>query len=300
MVDVSAKQKKAYLLAISTVLLWSTIASAFKLSLRYLDIWQLLFISTLTASLCLFVIVLIQGKIKLLALLKTQQYLRLLGFGLLNPFCYYLILFKAYELLPAQVAQALNYTWAITLMLLSIPILKHKISRFDLLATLICYSGVIVICFGGNQFPSGDLSIPGIALALASTLIWAIYWLFKARDDIDPVLGLFVSFCFSLPFVSIACLLLSDIQIHNTAGVIGGVYIGLFEMGITYVMWLLALKDTSSAAKISTLIFLSPILSLFIINQLLDEAIATTTIIGLCLIITGLLVQRKKTGTETA
>ena len=32
--------------------------------------------------------------------------------GLLNPCLYYLVLFKAYELLPAQQAQALNYSWA--------------------------------------------------------------------------------------------------------------------------------------------------------------------------------------------
>ena len=35
-------QKKAYLYGLATVLLWSTVASAFKLALRYLDPAQLL------------------------------------------------------------------------------------------------------------------------------------------------------------------------------------------------------------------------------------------------------------------
>jgi hypothetical protein len=32
-------------------------------------------------------------------------------------------LFEAYDRLPAQVAQALNYTWALTLTLLAVPVL---------------------------------------------------------------------------------------------------------------------------------------------------------------------------------
>ena len=290
------QQTHAYIYAISAVLLWSTVASAFKLTLRYLDVWQLLFISSITATLCLLCILLIQGKYSLLLKLKHKAVLRLLGFGLLNPFCYYLILFKAYALLPAQVAQALNYTWAITLMLLSIPILKHKVSRSDLLATLICYIGVVIICFGGDQFPSGRLSYVGIALALCSTLVWAVYWLYKTKDKIDPVVSLFVSFAFSIPFVTLSCLLFSDFIFTSTQGILGGIYVGLFEMGLTYVLWLLALQNTSSAAKVSALIFLSPFLSLFIIHHIVGESIAHTTVLGLVMIVCGLLVQRKEQG----
>jgi drug/metabolite transporter (DMT)-like permease len=85
----------------------------------------------------------------------------------------------------------------------------------------------------------------------------------------------------------------------TTYGFLGGVYIGLFEMGFSYVLWLLALQYTSSAAKISTLIFLSPILSLFIIHQVLGEKIMPTTITGLILIISGLVVQRKQKSLES-
>ena len=47
--------------------------------------------------------------------------------GLLNPVAYYLILFKAYTILPAQVAQPLNMVWPIVLVLLSMPILGQRI-----------------------------------------------------------------------------------------------------------------------------------------------------------------------------
>ncbi len=287
------RQTQAYIYAISTVLLWSTVATAFKITLRYLDVWQLLFVSSLTATLCLLLVLLILGKYPLLYKLKQKTLVRLLGFGLLNPFCYYLILFKAYDLLPAQVAQALNYTWAITLMLLSIPVLKQKVTRHDWTATVICYAGVVVICLGANQFPAGNLSVLGIILALGSTIVWALYWIFKARDKVDPVVGIFLSFLFSLPFVTGACYLFSSLSIWSVYGLAGGIYVGLFEMGITFVLWLTALRLTSATAKVSTLIFLSPFLSLVIIHNFVGEPIAHTTVLGLLFIVFGLLVQRR-------
>lgn len=219
--------------------------------------------------------------------------MRLLGLGILNPFLYYLILFKAYDLLPAQIAQSLNYTWAITLMFLSIPILKHKVTRYDIAATLVCYAGIVVICMGGTSFPAGQLSMFGISLAIASTIIWALYWLYKARDKVDPVLGLFLSFLFSLPFIMLSCYLFSNTPNWNNSGILGGIYVGLFEMGITYILWLSALQLTSSVAKISTLIYCSPFLSLFFIHFFVGETIAATTVIGLFMIVSGLLLQRK-------
>ena len=285
------RQHKAYLFALSAVLLWSTVATAFKISLRYLDVFQLLLVASVTATLCLLVIVLATGRITMLAHTGTQDYLRLASLGILNPFCYYLVLFKAYDLLPAQVAQALNYTWAITLMLLSVPILKHRITRFDYGATVICYSGVMVICFSGGQFPAGELSTAGISLALGSTVIWAFYWLLKTKDHIDPILGLFVSFLFSIPFIAAACWLQSDVSSLGMTGILAGIYVGLFEMGFTYILWLSALRLSEATAKVSTLIFLSPFISLIFISRILGEVIAVTTIMGLVLIVAGLLLQ---------
>ena len=285
------RQHKAYLFALSAVLLWSTVATAFKISLRYLDVFQLLLVASVTATLCLLAVVLATGRQAALLRTGAGDYLRLACLGILNPFCYYLVLFRAYDLLPAQVAQALNYTWAITLMLLSAPILKHRVTRFDCIATVICYSGVLVICFSGGRFPEGELSTHGIVLALGSTIIWAFYWLLKTKDHVEPVTGLFISFLFSIPFIAAACWLWSDVSSLGRAGILAGVYVGLFEMGITYILWLAALQRSEATAKVSTLIFLSPFLSLIFISRILGEAIAVTTIIGLALIVGGLSVQ---------
>ena len=91
-----------------------------------------------------------KGKIGILFSFTKIEYLRSLFLGVLNPFLYYLILFKAYDLLPAQEAQPLNYTWAITLSILSIPLLKQSIRVIDIIALIVSYAGVLVISTHGG------------------------------------------------------------------------------------------------------------------------------------------------------
>jgi drug/metabolite transporter (DMT)-like permease len=270
------------------------VASAFKLSLRHLDPIQLLFFASVVSLVVLGLILAVQKKIPILFSMTRRQYLASLGYGILNPFLYYVILFKAYDLLPAQEAQPLNYTWAITLTLLSIPLLKQKIGVQDLIAVVVSYSGVVVISTHGDfstfQFSNGW----GVFLALSSTVVWALYWIYNTRDDRDPVAGLFLNFLFGLPFVFIACLIFSSFDVDGHQGLLGAAYVGIFEMGLTFVLWLQALKLSENTAKVGTLIFISPFLSLVFIHFLVGEEILRSTYAGLVLIICGLLIQRLK------
>ena len=287
-------QKKAYMYGLSTVLLWSTVASAFKLSLRYLDYVQLLLYSSIVSILVLTLILTFKGNIRLLFACSRNQYLQSLALGFLNPFLYYIILFKAYDLLPAQEAQPLNYTWAITLALLSIPLLKQRIGLKDIVSVLVSYSGVVVISTRGDILSFRFSDPLGVALALGSTIIWALYWIYNTKADRDPVAGLLLNFVFGLPWILTYCLVFSNVSVSHTIGLIGALYVGMFEMGITFVLWLSALKLSENTAKVSNLIFISPFLSLVFIHFLVGEDILASTYIGLALIITGLLIQQLK------
>jgi len=286
------RQGKAYLYALTAVLFWSTVASAFKLSLRYLDPLQLLLYAGSISTLLLGVILAVQGRLGLIFRCTRRQYTMSLLLGLLNPFLYYTILFKAYDLLPAQQAQPLNYTWAITLALLSVPLLGQKLRLTELGALLVSYSGVVVIATEGKPFSLHFTDPLGVALALASTIIWALYWIFNTRDTRDPVAALLVNFLFSFPFVLVSCLLFSELVWPPLPGLLGAVYVGFFEMGACFVLWLLALRSAESTAGIGSLIFLSPFLSLFFIHILVGEEILPATFVGLVLIVVGLLWQK--------
>ena len=51
----------------------------------------------------------------------------------------------------------------------------------------------------------------------------------------------------------------------DRGGLLAGAYVGCFEMGFTFVLWLTAMKLVSATAKVANLIFLSPFLSLVLI-----------------------------------
>ncbi|MFW5818320.1 MAG: DMT family transporter [Desulfovermiculus sp.] len=285
-------QAKATILALITVLIWSTVASAFKLSLRILSVAELLFFSSACSVLVLGLVILAQGRLKNLLSVSSQDVLTSAGLGLLNPFAYYFILFWAYDLLPAQEAQPLNYTWAITLSLLSVPLLKQPLRLVDLAALVISYSGVYVISTRGDLF-SLEFSNPiGVGLALGSTVIWALYWIFNTQDNLDPACRLFLNFVFGTAFVGLAMCVTQGFSLPPLMGLLGALYIGSLEMGITFVLWSTALKLSRSAAQVSIFIYLSPFLSLVFIHVLVGEVILPSTYAGLVLIIAGIGIQQ--------
>ncbi len=165
------KQTKAYLFAFITIGLWSTIASASKLTLRHLTPAEVLLYASGVSTAVLFIIVIAQDKFKKIASLSGREWLTSIGFGLINPFAYYLVLFKAYDLLPAQQAQIINYTWAITLSLLSIPLLGQRVAGRQWLAIFVSYIGVLVIATKGDLLALRFENPSGVGLALFSTVL---------------------------------------------------------------------------------------------------------------------------------
>ena len=286
-------QRKAYFFALATVLLWSTVASAFKVSLRYVSAVELLFFSSIVSVIVLAIILILQQKTALLVQASARDWARGVLFGAINPFAYYLVLLQAYDLLPAQQAQPLNYTWAITLSLLSVPLLGHRLGGRDYVAVALCYFGVYVISTSGNIFSFSFENPLGIGLALGSTLLWAVYWLLNTRDKREPVVGLFINFSCSLPMIGLVFLFTGGSLSIPFHGLLGAAYVGCFEMGISFVLWLMAMKYTESTAKIANLIFLSPFLSLVFIHVLVGEDIRRSSFVGLVLIVGGLVIQNR-------
>ncbi len=285
-------QRKATRYGLATVAMWSTVATAFKLSLAHLTPLQLLLYASLASCLVLELVLAATGRLGALFALSRPQWRRSMLLGALNPFLYYTILFAAYDLLPAQEAQPLNYTWAITLSLLAVPLLGQKLRRRDLLALVVSYAGVVVIASHGDVLGLRFASPFGVALALVSTLVWALYWILGAKDDRDPVVGLLANFLCSLPLTLLAVLCFSDPWPGSWAGLAGAAYVGVFEMGLAFVTWLTALRCAVNAARVANLIFLSPFLSLVLIHFLVGEAILPSTVVGLVLILAGLGAQR--------
>ncbi len=282
---------KAEIYAISAVLLWSTVATAFKIALKNLTYEELLFYSLPASLAAIAVILTIQNKWG--RVFRAQVFYKSLVSGFFNPFLYYLVLFRAYEILPAQKAQPLNFTWAVLLVILSSFILRTKLKTRDLVSVLISFSGAVLIVTGGNLSEFKTQEIPGVILALGSAFIWASYWLFTKKDKSEESVKLFGSFASGLFYISVYMIFKGSFRLRTLIEIAPAFYVGLFEMGITFYLWSRAMHFAENTARISNLIYLSPFLSFIFINVILKESIRISSFAGLLLITAGILISRK-------
>ncbi len=270
--------------AVGAVLLWSTVASAFKLSLRYMSPLQLLLYASLT-SLIVF------GFLYSREFSLRKENLRSAYLGLINPLLYYTVLFSAYDRLPAQEAQALNYTWPLMLVLLSIPLLGKKPGARTVLGLFIGFLGALVVATKGNITGLNFSDPVGVALGLGSAVIWASYWILNLRDDRPLIEKMFWNFLFGFAYVSVVLTLSGGPAVPPAEGLVGAAYVGLFEMGVTFLLWYKAVEGDMAFA--SNLAYLVPFLSLFFISLVVGEGIAPATVLGLAMIVGGIITGKR-------
>jgi drug/metabolite transporter (DMT)-like permease len=292
------KRRYAYIYAGLAILFWSTVPTAFKISLRELDILPMLTIASLTSTLILVFVVLKEKKFHLIRLTSTKELLNSAILGLINPFLYYLILLKAYQLLPAQVAQPLNMIWPIIIVFLSVPILRQRIEGKSFIALFISFIGVYVISSQGRLLKSGHSDITGILLATGSSVFWAVYFILNMKDKREEGIKLLLNFFFGSIYLIITLIITGKWPIETGfMGAAASVYIGIFEMGISFLFWLKALQLAPTTAKVSNLVYLAPFLSLVFVHFILHEPVYYTTPAGLILIISGIFIQNSRSKT---
>ncbi len=270
-----ASDKWASIYALSAIFFWSTVAVAFKLTLKSWTPFALL----LTSSLVSFFILLLFKKRAYIFSLK-QAYL-----GFLNPFLYYLLLFEAYDRLLAQEALILNYLWPLTLVLVNALKEKRRVDLRDSVSLLMAFIGVCFLLKGKTL----ENDLWGTLLALGSTIVWALYWDGTKRvkkDGGEKLAGHF--FWGSIYLLATAIIIKPEFSTTYW----GIVYIGAFEMGITFLLWLKAMEFASAPEKIGALVYLSPCFSLFWISMILGEKLTSNTFIAFSIIMGSLIFQK--------
>ncbi|MDO5536790.1 MAG: DMT family transporter [Desulfovibrionaceae bacterium] len=284
-------QTKAFCCAGLTILAWSTVSTAFKVALASLSPMQLIYVSMGVAALFLAGIVLVRREFAVFRSLDRRQWRSGAVLGLVI-WLYYTLLFVAYDHLPAQIAQPVNNTWALMLALMACVFLHQKITLREFAWMLFAYSGVLVITSGAGG-SLGPLHPLGLACVIASTVLYALYWILNTKSGLPGLHGLVI--CFAAAFVLAAATLVvrGEPLTMPLRPFLGGAYVGLFELAIPFVLWGAALRLASSVARISTLPFLVPFLALFWISLVLGEPIAWTTVLGLVLIVSGTIMQQR-------
>ncbi|MEM1228976.1 MAG: DMT family transporter [Pseudomonadota bacterium] len=292
-------ERSAYLTGLLAVVLWSTSSTAFKLGLADLGPLPLVTLASILSTLILALLWALQRQrsarpgehpgVEDPRAARRSLLREALLLGAINPLCYYPLLLAGYERLPAQIAQPLNYTWAIALALLAVPLLRQKLRGRTLAGIALSYGSAVGLLLGAAASPLGRPDTLGVLYILLSTGLWALYWILGQRARSEPLALLASSFAVGALALAVTLTVVGTWPVLSLGNLAAAAWIGAFEMGLTFVLWQRALARTASVGRVSQLIFLAPFLSLLPIALILGEPLQASSLLGLCGIVAGLL-----------
>ena len=94
----------------------------------------------------------------------------------------------------------------------------------------------------GNVFSFRFTHPLGVILALGSSIVWALFWIYNVKDRRDETAKLFLNFFFGTLCIIVFVIIFSKLTIPNFKGFLGSAYAVLFDLVITFVICLKALK----------------------------------------------------------
>ena len=276
-----------YIFALLASFLWGSVSAIGKLLLTNLDSLQVLLFINLFAFLGLFMIVWFQNKKMVIRTYKKQDYFTFAWMGFLGVFLYPLFFFGALKLLPAQEAFIVNYLWPILVVVFAFLILKK------ILGIIFSFFGIVVVITNGDFSILHLSNVFGILLALAGAIVYGLFSVIGKKHNYDKFVSMMFYYFFSLFYALIAVLVFSKIPAISVHQFFGLIWLGFFTSGLGFVFWFLALKY-GDTAKVSSIIFITPFISLIYIYFIAGEKILISSILGLVFISIGIFIQSIK------
>lgn len=288
--------KNGYFYLILCILFWASIPVVSKKILVELNNLQMLFYSTIFSFIVLGVILLVQKKHKIMKEYFAKDYLNMAFLGFLGTYLYYVLLYGALALTTAQEGFILAYTWPILVLILAFVILKEKVTLKKILAILVSFFGIIIIVTQGNIHSLTLTNFSGDFLALSGAFVFALFSILGKKYNFDKTISAFIYFLSALIFITITVFIFSTPKIPSLNIWIWLMFNGILVNGVTYIWWFKALEKVETSV-ILTALYLTPFISLVYIWLFLDEKILLSSIVGLVVIVTGILIQSYKNRT---
>ncbi len=284
------KKNKSYFYLALCILLWASIPVASKKMLVELNNIQILFYSTILSFLALGVILLIEKKIVVMRNYSLRDYFTMSFLGFLGTYLFYILLYGAFALIPASEGYILNFTWPILVLILAFILLKEKITVKKIIAILISFFGIVVIVTKGRIFSLSLSNMQGDLLALSASFVFAFFSVLGKKYNYDKTISTFIYFASGLVFITLTTLFFSSIKLPSANVWLWLLYNGILVNGVSYIFWFKALEHGDTHV-ISNTLYLTPFLSLIYISIFLNEKILLSSIIGLIIIVSGIIVQ---------
>lgn len=275
-----------YSLMALQLVLWGSYAAVSKGVLNSLAVWPFQFYSFGIALLAFSIPYFINGGLNKLRKLSGKT---LLGLSLagIPSFLYYYFYTTALSTTGAVEASLLNYTFPVFILLLAWPINGEKPSARGLCAIALGVAGAFTVLTGGEASFSGG---SGALFALAGAVCWGLFSNIgkKVKADAETANLIYIAVSFILSLIPM--LFTTGLQPVTVTDLLSLLWNGAFSIAAGYWVWFRMLSIAPSAL-VANLSFLTPFANLLFIAVLLKEPIGWQHWLGLCLILSGVLLQ---------
>lgn len=198
----------------------------------------------------------------------------------------------ANKLTTAANTIVLQFTAPIFVIVLGILFWHKKPTKLDVAACAVVLFGVV--CFFVDGLSMGGML--GNLLALISGLTYAGVFLLNELPDADPICSVFwadtMSFVIGLPF------LVRETD-FSARPLIGVAVLGIFQVGIAYVLMCIGLKTTPSV-RASLITGIEPVLNPILVAIFYRETVGPLALVGAVIVIAGVVWYNVKKGQETS
>lgn len=282
--------KKNYIYALTTVLIWSTMAATVKKMLFDIPNLQALSISSFIAAIFLFLMNLISGKGKEMKQYTGKDYVKMCGLGFVGLFLYSALYYYGLGELTSQEACILNYLWPMMLVVFSCIILKEKLTLMKGVAMVCSFVGIVILSLGNNHSSDGNI-ILGIISCLVAAACYGLFSVLNKKADYSQSISMMIFWLVAGVGALVVGLITEDWVAITGVQWIGMLWLGIVIDAVAYLLWALALKGVQDTAKIANLAYLTPFLSLVVSAVFLKEKIKLQAFLALIFIVGGILLQ---------
>jgi drug/metabolite transporter (DMT)-like permease len=180
--------------------------------------------------------------------------------GVLGLFGYHALYFMALKSAPAVEASLINYLWPVLIVLFSSFLPGEKLRLNHALGVALGFAGVIVLLLAGGPVTLDPRYLGGYLLALACSVIWAVYSVNSRRFQAAPTM-LIGAFCGITALLSLVChLLFEKTVMPSPSAWLPILLLGLGPVGLAFFAWDYGVKR-GNIKVLGALSYIAPLLS---------------------------------------
>ena len=256
-----------------------------------LDSMQILSVTMLFAAIFLLLANLVKGNLKWLRVYKAADYLYMAVLGTLGLFLYNVFLYIGIDSMLASQAFIINYLWPIMTVLFACIILKEPMTAKTVIAIVLSFLGVVIVTADGT-IGSGGSSLTGALCCTLAAVSYGLFSVLNKRKGYDSLFSMLIYHIVAFALSALFNLFSGNSFVPQPPQLPGLLWIGVGTSAVAYTFWAMALAK-GNTAKISTMAYITPFLSLIWTAVLLGEPIRWTSVLGLIVIVSGILLQMK-------